>query len=187
MRKILGMTGAALVALCVAGWGGATRGQQDPPPQDGAAVKAAEKLDELGRAIRRSLIDAEDTFREGLNRTGDSVRDGFARTKESVQGMGLVPRVYGRLHWDKMLHTSRFVVKAEGGTVTIRGTVPDDAAKAKVISLTKDTVGVTRVVAQLHVISPDTNATTPESSAEPKATTTEPTTTKAPKTTIERN
>jgi hyperosmotically inducible periplasmic protein len=184
MRKILGMTGAALVALGVAGWGGASRGQQDPPPQEGTAAKAGEKLDELGRAIRRSLIDAEDTVREGLNRTGDTVRDGFARTKESVQGMGLVPRVYGRLHWDKALHSSRFLVKAEGGTVTIRGTVPDDAAKAKLISLTKDTVGVTRVVAQLHVISPGPETTNPETPGEPRATI-EPTTTKAPKTTIE--
>ena len=62
-----------------------------------------------------ACIDAEDTVREGLNRTGGTVRDGFARTKESVQGMGLVPRVYGRLHWDKALHSSQFVVKAEGG------------------------------------------------------------------------
>jgi hypothetical protein len=183
MRKILSVTSAALVAVCVAGWGAASRGQQDPLPQDGAAAKAGEKLDELGRAIRRSLIDAEDTFREGLNRTGDTVRDGFARTKESVQGMGLVPRVYGRLHWDKSLHTSRFVVKADGGTITIRGTVPDEAAKAKLIELTKDTVGVTRVVAQVHVISPDSDGT-PDTPSGTK-TTTDSTSIKAPRTTIE--
>jgi BON domain len=184
MHKISGMGAAAVVAVSVVGWGIASHGQQDPATQDGTAAKAGEKLDELGRAIKRSLLDAEDTVREGFNRTGDTVRDGFARTKDSVQGMGLVPRVYGRLHWDKTLHTSRFVVKADGGTVTIRGTVPDDAAKAKVISLAKDTVGVTRVVAQLQVISPGTETPNPETSAEPR-TTSDPTATKAPKTTIE--
>ncbi len=184
MHKISGMGAAAVVAVSVVGWGLASHGQQDPAPQDGAAAKAGEKIDELGRAIKRSLLDAEDTVREGFNRTGDSVRDGFARTKDSVQGMGLVPRVYGRLHWDKTLHTSRFVVKADGGTVTIRGTVPDDAAKAKVISLAKDTVGVTRVVAQLHVISPGTETPNSETSAEPR-TTSDPTATRGPKTTIE--
>ena len=149
MYKILGTTGAALVAMSDRRLGRRFPCSTGPAASEGAAAKAGEKLDELGRAIRRSIIDAEDTVREGLNRTGETVRDGFARTKESVQGMGLVPRVYGRLHWDKALHASPLFVKAEGGTVTIRGTVPDEAAKAKVISLVKDTFGVTRVIVQL--------------------------------------
>jgi hyperosmotically inducible protein len=148
----------------------ASLAQQEPQPQDGAATKAGERLDDLGRAIRRSIADAEDTVREGLNKTGETVRDGFARTKESVQGMGLVPRVYGRLHWDKALHSSPLFVKADGGTVTIRGTVPDEAAKAKAISLVKDTFGVTRVVVQLAVTSPSVGTTPTETITEPKTT-----------------
>ena len=96
------------------------------------------------------------------------MRDGFARTRESVQGMGLVPRVYGRLHWDKTLNACPLFVKAEGGTVTIRGTVPDEAAKAKAISLVKDTVGVTRVVVQLNVVAPSSETTPTKTSVEPK-------------------
>ncbi len=95
--------------------------------------------------------------------------------------MGLVPRVYGRLHWDKALNASQLMVKAEGGTVTIRGTVPDQAAKAKVIALAKDTVGVTRVVVQLHVVSPDVD---PGTTGEPGKTV-ESTTITGPKTTVE--
>ena len=98
--------------------------------------------------------------------------------------MGLAPRVYGRLHWDKALHSSQFVVKAEGGTVTIRGTVPDDTAKAKAIALVKDTFGVNRVVVQLHVLSPGGETTSPETTAAPR-TTTETTTIAGPKTTVE--
>ena len=37
--------------------------------------------------------------------------------------------------------------------MTVRGTLPDDAAKAKAIDLIKDTVGVTRVIDQLSVLS----------------------------------
>lgn len=173
MSRILGVTAAALVVFSVAGWGVASRAQQDPqdpPPPEGAAAKAGERLDELGRALRRSFAEAEDTVREGLNKTGGTVRDGFARTRESVQGMGLVPRVYGRLHWDKALHASPLFVKAEGGTVTIRGTVPDEAAKAKAISLVKDTFGVTRVVAQIAVAVPSVEKTATETIAEPKTT-----------------
>lgn len=184
MYRKMGKAGALVVAMSVTSLGVASRGQQDPPPQDGTAAKAGEKLDELGRALRRSLLDAEDTVREGLNRTGDTVRDGFARTRESVQGMGLVPRVYGRLHWDKALHSSQFLVKADGGgAVTIRGTVPDDAAKAKAIALVKDTFGVTRVVVQLRVVSPGPETTIP-TAVEP-GTTTEPSVAPGPKTTVE--
>ena len=50
MYKIVRATAAATVALSLAGWTVASRAQQDPLP-DGAAAKAGEKLDELGRAI----------------------------------------------------------------------------------------------------------------------------------------
>ncbi len=129
------------------------------PPQEGVAAKAGEKLDEFGRAIRRGLFDAEETVRGGLNKTGETVREGFAKTKESVQGMGLVPRVYGRLHWDKALHGCNLFVKAEAGRVTIRGIVPDEAAKDKAVALVKDTVGVTHVVVQLSVATPSVGST----------------------------
>jgi hyperosmotically inducible periplasmic protein len=182
MYKILGTAGAVIAALSVAGWTVSSRAQQDPPPapQGGAASQAGEKLDDLGRAIRRSFADAEDTVREGLNRTGETVREGFTRTRETVQGMGVVSRVYGRLHWDKALHSSQFVVKAEGGTVTIRGTVPDEAAKAKAISLTHDTFGVTHVIVQLRVVAPSIGTTSSKTTVEPK-------TTVSSKTTLEPN
>jgi osmotically-inducible protein OsmY len=138
----------------------AGRAQQEPP-QEGVASKAGEKIDEVGRAIRKGILDAEETVREGLNKTGGTMREGFAKTRESVQAMSLVPRVYGRLHWDKALHSSPLFVKAEGGTVTIRGTVPDDATKERAIGLVKDTVGVTRVIDQISALS--ASATTPRS------------------------
>jgi len=149
MRKIHGLAVVTLLTVSGAFWAAVSLAQQEPPPvapQEGVAAKAGEKLDEFGRAIRRGLYDAEETVRGGLNKTGDTVREGFARTKESVQGMGLVPRVYGRLHWDKALHESKIEVKVQdGGTVTLTGTVADSKAKAKAVELTVETVGVVRV------------------------------------------
>ena len=131
--------------------GRAQPGPQDP--QEGVATKAAEKIDEVGRAIKRGILNAEETVRDGLNKTGETVREGFTKTRETVQGMGIPSRVYGRLHWDKEFHSTALFVKAEGGTVTVRGALPDEAAKAKAIDLIKDTVGVTRVIDQLTVLS----------------------------------
>ena len=75
--------------------------------------------------------------------------------------MGIPSRVYGRLHWDKQFHGISLFVKAEGGTVTVRGTLPDDEAKAKAIELIKDTVGVTRVIDQLSVLSSSEGVSSP--------------------------
>jgi hypothetical protein len=140
-----------LLGSGVAFWSIAGRAQQDPQPE-GAATKAGEKLDEVGRAIKKGILNAEETVRDGLNKTGETVREGFAKTRESVQGMGLVPRVYGRLHWDKALNSSALFVKADAGSVTVRGFVPDDATKTKAIALVKDTVGVTHVIDQISVL-----------------------------------
>ena len=94
MKSKCSLTGLMLLALSVGLWGAASHAQQDPPPE-GAATKAGETLDEVGRAIKRSLVDAEESLRDGLNKTGATVREGFAKTRDSVQGMGLIPRVYG--------------------------------------------------------------------------------------------
>jgi hypothetical protein len=170
MKGIHGKAALSVLAVSLAFWSVVTRAQQEPQP-DGVAAKAGEKLDDVGRAIKRGIIDAEETVRDGLNKTGASVRDGlnktgesvregFSKTRDSVQGMGLIPRVYGRLHWDKALHSSTLFVKADGGTVTIRGLVPDEAARAKAVGLVKDTVGVTHVIVQISVMSPSEAPTT---------------------------
>jgi len=169
MKRMHGAAALMMLTLSVGFWSVASRAQQEPQ-QEGVAAKAGEKLDEVGRAIKKGIVDAEEAVRDGLNKTGESVRDGlnktggtvregFSKTRETVQGMGLVPRVYGRLHWDKALHSSTLFVKAEGGTVTIRGLVPDEAAKAKAVALAQDTVGVTRLIVQISVVSPSVGTT----------------------------
>jgi osmotically-inducible protein OsmY len=154
MKKVFQMTMLAIISSGAALWSMNGRAQQDPQdPPEGVATKAAEKIDEVGRAIKRGFLNAEESVREGLNKTGETVREGFTKTRETVQSMGIPSRVYGRLHWDKEFHGTSLFVKAEGGTVTVRGILADEAAKAKAIDLIKDTVGVTRVIDQLTVVS----------------------------------
>jgi len=66
--------------------------------------------------------------------------------------MGIESRVYGRIHWDKALNDATIELTAtEDGVITLNGTVADSKAKAKAVELTKDTVGVIKVVDQLAV------------------------------------
>jgi hypothetical protein len=121
--------------------------------QEGPAAKAGEKIDELGRAIKNDIETAGESVREGITKTGDTILEGFQKTRAAVHGMGLVPRIYGRLHWDKHLSKSHFVLAANGSSVTVRGIVPDESARTRAITLIEDTVGVTQVIDQLGVLS----------------------------------
>jgi hyperosmotically inducible periplasmic protein len=136
MRRTYGIAAAVSLVVGVAMWAGIVRAQQE----EGAATRAGEKLDEFGRKIKKGLEKAE-----------DAVREGFHKTRDSVHSMGVMPRVYGRLHWDKALHSSTLTLKVEDGVVTLRGAVPTKAAKTKAVTLAAETVGVTKVIDELTI------------------------------------
>jgi BON domain len=153
MRRSYGVAAVALLGLTVPFWGSVGLARQEQQ-QGGVAEKAGERLDEVGRAIKQGIVNAEVTVREGLNKTGETVRESFAKTRESVNAMGLGPRVYGRLHWDKSLNSCSLFIKVEGSRVTLRGAVPDAATEAKALTLVAETVGVNQVIDQVTVLSP---------------------------------
>jgi osmotically-inducible protein OsmY len=144
MRKACGIAVAIGLGLGVAWWGGVGRAQQE-----GAGQKAGEKLDEVGRRIKR-----------GLNKAEEAVRESFHKTRESVHSMGVAARVYGRLHWDKALHNCKTLnVKVDEGVATLTGSVPNAEAKAKAVTLAAETVGVTKVIDELTIPASEADTT----------------------------
>lgn len=142
MRKSYRIAAAIALGLGVAWWTGVGRAQQE-----GVGEKAGEKLDEVGRKLKK-----------GLNKAEDAVREGFHKTRDSVHSMGVAARVYGRLHWDKALTSSDLHVKVEEGVATLSGGVPTAEAKTKAVTLTAETVGVTRVVDELTIPASEADA-----------------------------
>ena len=66
--------------------------------------------------------------------------------------MGVESRVYGRIHWDKALNDASIdLTVTADGVITLTGTVADAKAKARAVDLTKETVGVTKVVDTLAI------------------------------------
>jgi osmotically-inducible protein OsmY len=124
--------------------------------QDGVAAKAGQALDDLGRGLRR-----------GFTEIGDTFRTKFEAVRADVQRMGVQPRVYSRLHWDRALYTAKIEVHVmRDGSVLLRGIVPDEAARKRAVELTKNTVDVNGVIDELVPL-----ATTVETPAEPTAST----------------
>lgn len=133
----------------------------------GVVERAGEALDNAGRNIRRGVENA------------------VARGEAAVRETDVLGRVYGRLHWDKMLNDAVIeLTVAPDGTTTLRGAVADAAAKKRAVILARDTVGVTTVVDQLTIA----DATrvipaSPSAKPAPAPTTTTTTTTTTKKTT----
>ena|GEM_PF-1579073 len=99
---------------------------------------------------------ALDSLQQGLNDATAAVKQDFARARDYVESMGTSARIYARLHWDKDLNGLDLRVDMpQTGVAVLSGVVPDGRAKSKVIRLTEDTVGVTRVDDQLSVTSPE--------------------------------
>ncbi|WP_337173317.1 BON domain-containing protein [Paludisphaera sp.] len=115
--------------------------QQEPGPIE----RAGERLDEAGRSVISGV-------ERGLNRTREAVRESFEKSRVRINDMGVEARVYGRVHWDKMLESSTIDIAAEAdGIVTLRGSVPSDEARTRAVELATDTVGVARVIDELAV------------------------------------
>ena len=109
----------------------------------GVAQSLGEKLDGLGRGIRREARDI-----------GDSMRRGFETMKTEVNRMNTPARVYSRLHWDRSLNSARIEVHpVKGGGVLLRGTVADEAAREHAVALARDTMDVSEVIDELNVVS----------------------------------
>jgi osmotically-inducible protein OsmY len=120
--------------------------------------------------VGERVDNAVQNIKQGAREVGQTVREQALKARTSIHDMSVTARVYGRLHWDKALYSSKIdVTVREDGVATVSGVVPDAKARAKAVELTADTVGVTRVVDQLSVGS---ETTTRETISTPKGTTT---------------
>ena len=142
MRNFQWIIAAALLGLAVVGWSHG-RAQQAAPPQSGAA--------RVGQQAGAGVDSAINRIEQGAAAAEAGVQQGFAAVRAKVNNMGTEGRVYGRLRWDKALAGATLNVQAVGATITLTGTVPDQAARTKAITLAQDTVGVTKVIDQLSL------------------------------------
>jgi hypothetical protein len=117
----------------------------------GVASKVGQRLDEVGRGIRREA-----------EVVSDSLRKRFDVVRAEINQMGLPSRVYSRVHWDRALNGSRIEVHVmRSGAVLLRGNVPDLASRDRALMLTRDTVGVTEVIDELVPLSAPEPPSTP--------------------------
>lgn len=110
--------------------------------------------------VGKTVDSAVQSIKKGAQSASEAVREQYAKARTSIHNMGVSSRIYGRVHWDKALVGHKIDIDVQqDGVATLTGTVPNAVARAKAVELTKDTVGVTRVVDRLTVVA--TAPTTP--------------------------
>jgi len=110
------------------------------PKRDRAVARAE-------RAAREAARDAKDTAKgagrsasEGVGTAGQTINDAWITTKVKSQYWG-----------DDVLEGSRINVDTANRIVTLKGTVPNEAARTHAIGVARDTEGVKGVTDQLKI------------------------------------
>lgn len=133
-----------------------------------SAPPAAGAEKPVGERVGEKVDEAVGSLKRGVSNAGEAIREQYERARTSVHNMGVAGRVYGRLHWDKALATSKVEIDVQkNGVATLTGSVADAAARVKAVELTRDTVGVTSVVDRLTIQTTATGAAPPATAPKP--------------------
>jgi len=88
---------------------------------------------------------------EGVGKAADKTASAIGKAGDKVTDTSITTRVKTSIAGEKLLQNSAIDVDTTEHVVTLKGTVPSDAAKARAGSIASGTSGVTRVVNQIVV------------------------------------
>jgi hyperosmotically inducible protein len=110
----------------------------------GASVKAAEKTKE---GVQKGVGKTE----QGLGKAAEKTSDAVGKAGDKMSDASVTTGVKTGLTGEALLRDSAIDVDTNDHVVTLKGTVPSAAAKARAAAIAAETKGVSRVVNQLIV------------------------------------
>jgi hyperosmotically inducible periplasmic protein len=110
----------------------------------GTAGQAAEKTKDTAATVGEKT-------KEGAEKVGEKTKEGVSKTGEVITDSWITSRVHSKFIGEDLLKDSDINVDTKDHVVTLRGTVPSAAAKARAISEAKEVEGVKSVVDHLSV------------------------------------
>jgi hyperosmotically inducible periplasmic protein len=103
-----------------------------------------------------------DTTKKGAEKTADATKKGAEKTKDAAGKTGSVitdgwisTRIKTNFMGEASLRASDIKVDTNSHVVTLSGSVPDEAARTKALTIAKEVEGVRRVVDNLKVVAKD--------------------------------
>jgi len=130
----------------------------DASKTDAAAEKTKSGLSKAVDATKKAAQKSKEAVEKGVAKTEEGVGKGASKTASAVDKAGdkvsdasLTTSVKTKLSGDKLLTDSAIDVDTSNHVVTLRGTVPSEAAKTRAAEVASSTEHVTRVVNLLVV------------------------------------
>jgi hyperosmotically inducible protein len=101
---------------------------------------------------------ATDKAKGTAGTVADATKKGAAKTKDALSKTGenitdgwITSRIKTKFMADEVMRASAINVDTNDHVVTLKGAVPDEAARTKAIAIAKDVEGVNKVVDKLQV------------------------------------
>jgi osmotically-inducible protein OsmY len=101
--------------------------------------------------LQRVACKAAEKVQAAAGMAQEPVLSGWQMVRTNLDDMSPEGRVLARLRWDKLLASSPITVKAIGGIVELKGSVPTEELKRHAVNLAQTTVGVEKVSDSLEV------------------------------------
>jgi osmotically-inducible protein OsmY len=132
-----------------AGTKGTTGKIMDKAKEGGAKTK--EGAEKVGEKTKEGAEKVYDKSKEGVGKAYDKSKEGVTKAGDEISDAYILTRVKSRFVGEDVLKGSDINVDVDGKVVTLKGTVPTAAARARAIELAKNTEGVKTVVDKLTI------------------------------------
>jgi hyperosmotically inducible periplasmic protein len=101
---------------------------------------------------KRGVATAGEKTKEGLEKAGEKTKEGVEKAGDETTDAWILGAVKTRFAAEDLLKGSDINVDSDNQVVTLKGTVPSEAARAKAMTIAKNTKGVHRVVDRLLIV-----------------------------------
>jgi osmotically-inducible protein OsmY len=112
---------------------------------------AARRTKELGKDVKRETKEMAKDAKDAAKGAGRSASEGIGTTGQTINDAWITTKVKSQYWGDDVLEGSRINVDTANRIVTLKGTVPNEAARNHAISVARATEGVKGVTDQLKI------------------------------------
>jgi hyperosmotically inducible protein len=117
----------------------------------GTAGKVEQKTKEGAEKTKQGADKAWEKTKEGAGTVADKTKEGVSKTGEVITDGWITTRVKSKFVGEDLLKGSDINVDTDNHVVTLKGTVPSAAARARAVAEAKEVEGVHKVVDQLTI------------------------------------
>ena len=115
------------------------------------AKEAKEVAKDAGERTKEVTKEAAEKTKDGAVKVAEKTKEGAAKVGNEITDAWILAKVKSQFVGEDVLKGSDINVDCDKHVVTLRGTVPTAAARARALQIARETDGATRVIDQLTI------------------------------------